>query len=166
MKLFLKTVETLTDYIAKSFSFLLIASSFVVVIEVIRRYAFDSPTVYGLELTIFLCAISYLMGGAYALKLRAHVRVDIIYANLSPRTQAIIDLASAPIFFIVFGVMFWYGLDWTIKAIAGGLTTESAWAPTIWPVRMAIPVGFLLLILQGIVMFIRDLQTARTGVRV
>ena len=165
MKLFVVSIEAVTEWVARVFSFLMVAASLLIVIEATRRYVFDSPTIYGLEMTIFLCAVTYLMGGAYALKLGAHVRVDILYNRWSPRTKAIIDLVSAPLFFGSVGAMFWFGADWAIKAIVGGNTTESVWAPTIWPVRMAIPVGCLLLMLQGIVTSIRDFETARTGRR-
>ena len=165
MKLFIVSIEAVTEWVARVFSFLMVAASLLIVVEAIRRYAFDSPTIYGLEMTIFLCAVTYLMGGAYALKLGAHVRVDILYNRWSPRTKAIIDLVSAPLFFGSVGAMFWFGADWAIKAIVGGYTTQSVWAPTIWPVRMAIPLGCLLLLLQGIVASIRDFETARTGRR-
>ncbi len=165
MKRFIIVIEAITEWVARVFSFLMVAASLLIVVEAIRRYAFDSPTIYGLELTIFLCAITYLMGGAYALKLGAHVRVDILYSRWSPRTKAIVDLVSAPLFFGSVGVLFWWGGNWAIKAIAEGYTTSSVWAPTIWPVRMAIPLGALLLILQGIVTSIRDFETVRTGRR-
>jgi len=165
LKYFITVVETMTEWTARIFSFMMVAASLIIVIEAIRRYAFNSPTIYGLEMTIFLCAVTYLMGGAYALKLGAHVRIDILYNRWSPRTKAIIDLISTPLFFGSLGVLLWWGADWAIEALTEGQTTHSVWAPTIWPIRMAIPLGALLLVLQGIVTTIRDFETARTGRR-
>ncbi len=142
---------------------MVVAATLVVVHGVVMRYVFNAPTIWSLELTIYLCAATYLMGGAYAHLYNFHVKVDIFYERWTPRVRAIIDLATALFFFIGVGVMLWMGAEWTAKAIIKGATSGSIWEPIIWPVRMLIPLGSFLLILQGLAKFIRDFNVARTG---
>lgn len=161
MKTFLSIIDSLSEWSGKIFSFLVVAATIVVVYEVMMRYVFNAPTVWGLELTIYLCAATYLMAGAYAHLYDAHVKVDVLYLRWTPRLRAIVDLATALFFFIGVGLLLWVGVVWTIKAIVGGSTSGSIWDPIIWPMRLLIPLGSFLLLLQGLAKFIRDFAIAR-----
>ena len=164
MKRFSSTINNISEWAGKGPSFVLLLATLVVLYGVTRRYAFDSPANWELELTIYLCSITYLLGGAFAHRYNTHVKVDILYLRMTPRVRAIIDLCTSLLFFAGVGLLLWQGTEWTYKAIMGGVTSGSIWDPIIWPVRMLIPVGALLLLLQGIVKFIRDLRIARTGI--
>jgi TRAP-type mannitol/chloroaromatic compound transport system permease small subunit len=72
------------------------------------------------------------------------------------------DLITAPIFFVGVALLLWIGAEWTIKAIVKAETSGSIWSPPIWPVRFLIPLGSLLLLLQGLAKSIRDFSKART----
>jgi len=145
------------------FSFLVVVATVIVCYVVIMRYAFDSPPIWGFELTIYVCAATYLLGGAYALLFDAHVKVDIFYLRWSPRVRALVNLALAPFFFGCLGLMFWWGVRWTAEAIVKDVTSGSAWDPVIWPARMLIPLGCFLLLLQGLAKYIRDFSVAKMG---
>lgn len=161
MARFLSVIDGMSEWSGKIFSFLLVAATIVVVYEVVMRYAFNAPTVWGLELTIFLCGATYVMGGAFAHLYDAHVKVDALYIRWSPRLRAIVDLVTAPFFFFGVGIMMWAGAEWTGKAIIGGVTSGSIWDPIIWPMRLLIPLGSFLLLLQGLAKFIRDFAIVR-----
>lgn len=163
MKTFLSIIDSLSEWSGKIFSFLVVAATAVVAYEVMMRYVFDAPTVWGLELTIFLCGATYMMAGAYTHLYDAHVKVDVLYMRWTPRVRAIVDLVTALFFFMGIGLLFWVGLVWTGKAIVGGTTSGSVWDPIIWPMRLLIPLGSFLLLLQGLAKFIRDFGIARTG---
>lgn len=163
MKRVLSIIDGISDWSGKIFSFLILAAMAVVVVEVVRRYVFNAPTVYALPVTIFICAATYLLSGAYALLDDAHVRIDVFYSRWSPRVRGIMDLITAPVFFIGVGVMFWVGSEWTIKAIVLGTGWSGAWLVPIWPVRLFIPVASALLIIQGVAKAIRDFNAVRTG---
>ncbi|MFC1951837.1 TRAP transporter small permease subunit, partial [Chloroflexota bacterium] len=142
-------------------SFFILAAVMVTVYGVVRRYVFNAPTVIELELTTFLCAVTYLLAGGYAQSRDAHVRVDVLYLRWSPRGRAILRLVTIPIFFGGLCALLWGSADWTIKAMISGEHTGSYWEPPVWPVRLLIPLGALLLILQGIVSVVRDFRIAR-----
>lgn len=162
MKRFVAIIDSISDWSGKIFSFLVAASIIVVVVEVVLRYVFNAPTIYSLELTIFMCGITYVMAGAYVHLADAHVRIDLLYARWSPRTKAIVDLIASPLFFLAIGMMVWLGAEWTYAGIVKGATSGSIWNPPIWPIRIFIPIGATLLLLQGIAKFIRDAGIART----
>ena len=131
--------------------------------EVIMRYVFLSPTRWGHETTVYLSGIMYLMGGAYVLYLRRHAMVDVVYGRLSPRIRAIMDLVTFPAFFLFCGVLLWAGAEYFWASAAIRETTTSEWAPPIYPVKLFIPLGALLILLQGLAKFIRDFNIAIKG---
>ena len=69
--------------------------------EVVARTVFGAPTTWGNETTIYLSAMAYLLAGGYALLHRRHVRIDVIYEVLTPRTRSRLD-AFTFVFFVAY----------------------------------------------------------------
>jgi TRAP-type mannitol/chloroaromatic compound transport system permease small subunit len=132
----------------------------VVIWEVVARGMFASPTVWANETTVYLSAVAYLVVGGYALLHRRHVRIDVIYERLAPRTRAKLDLFTFVFFVLYAGTLVWIGGDMAWASIQQGETTGTPWSPPIWPVKLAIPVAGLLLLLQGTANLLRDLGIA------
>jgi len=162
MKSFLSVIGSMSEWSGKIFSFLVLAAALVVAHEVVMRYVFKAPTVWGLDLTIFLCGATYVMAGAYAHYLNAHVKIEALYGRWTPRTRAIIDLlVTAPLFFGFCGVLAWVGTEWTWKAVVEGTPYYTEWTVPLWPMRLIITLAAFLLLLQGLAKFIRDLATIK-----
>ena len=162
MRPFLSVIDSMSQWSGKIFSFLVLAAALVVTYEVVMRYAFNAPTVWGLDMTIFLCGATYVMAGAYAHYHNAHVKIEALYGRWTPRTRAIVDLlVTAPLFFGVCGVLVWVGAGWTWEAVVKGTTYYTEWHAPIWPMRLLIPLAAFLLLLQGLAKFIRDLATIK-----
>ena len=70
--------------------------------EVIARYVFGAPTIWAYELTYLLTGAGWLLGMAYTLSRGAHIRIDIVYLNLSPRAQAWIDVVCYVVLLLPF----------------------------------------------------------------
>ncbi len=157
MKTFLLVVDSISMWSGKVFAWLLLPATLVIVYGVIRRYAFNAPTVIEQDLTTYLCMSTYLLGGAYAQLRNAHVRVDVIYMQFSPRLKAIMELVGIPVFFIGLAVLMWSGIDWTILAIAKHQTAGTEWNPPIWPMRSLIILGSFFLLIQGVATVIRSI---------
>jgi TRAP-type mannitol/chloroaromatic compound transport system permease small subunit len=120
--------------------------------DVILRYCFNRGNIGVQELEWHLFAVIFLIGAAYALKNDAHVRVDILYTGFSARTKAWIDFLGTFILLIPFAAMVIYSSadfimnSWEVKEISpdpGGL-------PARYVLKAMIPLGFFLLIVQGI----------------
>jgi TRAP-type mannitol/chloroaromatic compound transport system permease small subunit len=158
----LSTIDKISEWIGKSFSWLFPIASIIVVYAVIMRYVFNSPPVWGLELSLWLLIATYFISGSYTTMLHAHIRLDALYMRWSPRVKAIIDVVlTGPLLFIFSGVLIWQGGKWAWKAIVTGEQTYSLWEAPYWPVKLIVPIGAFMVLLQGIAEFIRDLRVLR-----
>ncbi|HVN35531.1 MAG TPA: TRAP transporter small permease subunit [Casimicrobiaceae bacterium] len=132
--------------------------------EVIGRFLFNSPTIWVHESTFLMFGMQYMLSGAFAYREDQHVRVDVVYAKFSPRGKAIADIITSVFFFIFVGTMFWTGARFAMDAIQVGEHSFTEWGIQYWPVKLAIPVGAALLLLQGISKLAKDIMiVARNG---
>jgi len=136
---------------------------FFVVYEIFLRFVFNAPTIWANESTVYLSAIGYLMGGAYALYYRAHVSVDMLYLRFSPRTRAILNVITFFFTLIYLGALVWVGSKYAFESLKIREATGSPWNPPVYPLKIAIPVGSFLLLLQAIANFVRDLAFTVRG---
>lgn len=157
----LRFIDFISEWQGKIFAFFIVIATFQVCYELVLRYVFNAPTLWGLEMTLYLCSTTYVMAGAYAERLNAHIKVDIIYNRWSPRGQALFDLiVSGPLFLFFCSLLVWHSAAWFWEAVNQGLTSGTAWDPAVWPMRLVIVVGSAVLLLSGIGKYIRDLVTA------
>jgi TRAP-type mannitol/chloroaromatic compound transport system permease small subunit len=160
---FLRYIDSISDWIGKIVSFLILILMGVVLFAVVMRYIVNKPTIWSHETGLYLFGGMVMLGAAYTLRHEGHVRMDAFYGRLSARGRAITDLATF-VFFITFVVvLLWKGCDMTWKAIHFMERTESFWSPVIWPSRIVIPVGAFLLLLQGLANFVRDILAVKGG---
>lgn len=131
--------------------------TFAVLYEVIARGAFGQATLWANETTVYLSAMAYLIAGGYALRHRMHVRIDVLYLQFSPRGQFRADLFGFAFFFLYVATLIWVGGASAWTSFQQGETTGTPWNPPIWPVKLAIPLAGLLLLLQGIANILRDM---------
>lgn len=126
----------------------------------ISRAVFGAPVNWALEMTQFLLAAYFLLGGAYSFQQDAHVRMDLFYSRFSPRARAIIDAVTllAVIFFL--GVLLYGAVSSTQYALQYNQKNYSAWSPVLWPVKIAMTIGVFLMLLQVIAQFFRDVAEA------
>jgi TRAP-type mannitol/chloroaromatic compound transport system permease small subunit len=130
------------------------------------RYAFDMSSNAWLEVQWYLFAGVVMLGAPYTLRLNEHVRVDILYMHMSERGKEWLDLLGAAMFLIpsalVIAWLSWpfFHESWVIQEVstnAGGLLR--------WPVKILIPLGFVLLALQGFSEMIKRAAALRGAVR-
>jgi TRAP-type mannitol/chloroaromatic compound transport system permease small subunit len=165
MKKFIQTVDSISDWTAKTGRWFIIALVVLVTLEVVLRYAFTKPTLWGYELHVMLAASSYILAFAYTHRMRAHVRVDMIYAHLPPRGQALIDVLGTLLLFFPFIFMLSYAAwSWMFDAWA---TNEkmpiTGWYPPAGPLRTVVLYGLALFALQAIAHFFRDIYLLARG---
>lgn len=156
-------IDKLNEWVAKGVAWIVVAIIFATVYEVVMRYVFNSPTNWVFEFNYLVHGPYFLLLGAYVYAQNGHVNVDIIHGKLSPRLRAIMDIFSMTFFFIFVFVMLKYGGRFALNSFSFRETLSSAWAPPIYPVKMAIPVAALMLLLQGIARYIRNIHQAVTG---
>jgi len=158
-----RAVDRLNYWVGSAWALTILIVTAAVVYEVVMRSAFGEPTIWSNELTVYLSASAYLVAGGYALLCRRHVRIDVRYEDRSARTRRWMD-AAAFIFFVAYClVLIVIGGDMAITSYQQGEGTGTPWNPPIWPVKAAIPISGLLLLIQGIANLVRDLGFAGTA---
>ncbi len=165
MKDFLTKIDAISIWSGKIVSIINPIVVFFVVYEIFLRYVFNSPTIWANESVVYLSAIGYLLGGAYSLYFRAHVSVDMLYLRFSLRTQAILNVITFFFALTYLVALIWFGGKYAFESLKIRETTGSPWNPPIYPLKIAIPVGAFLLLLQSIANFVRDLNFAIRGRR-
>ena len=109
----------------------------------------------------FMMAAYYLLGGGYSMQLDSHVRMDLLYGRWSPRGQAIADVVTS-FFLIFFLVLLLYGgISSTEYALQYGQKNYSAWAPPLAPIKIIMVIGIVMMLLQSISMFFKDVAKIR-----
>jgi TRAP-type mannitol/chloroaromatic compound transport system permease small subunit len=126
-----------------------------------RGAIFNRSDPWLFETSQFLMAAYYLLGGAYSLQLGAHVRMDLLYARWSPRRRALADVLTVGFLIFYLAVLLLGGISSTEYAIETGQRNFSSWAPLMWPIKVIMCLGIVMMLLQAIASLFRDLATAR-----
>ncbi|MDJ0956810.1 MAG: TRAP transporter small permease subunit [Arenicellales bacterium] len=157
-------VDTLSLRSGQVVSFLLLPICGVMVFEVVARYMFNAPTTWSTEMVVMFAGTLFIVGGAYTHYLRGHISVDTVYGYLPPRWQAATRVfVHFPLFFLYVGVLLWTGTIFFWDSMVENERSGSLWNPIIWPYKFVVPLGALLVFLQGLAQFIRDVRALVTG---
>ena len=130
---------------------------FVLTYEVIARYIFQSPTIWAFDMAIFMFGYCGLLSGAYVLKHREHINVDLVYERFSDRGRAIADVLTGLLLFFFIILVIVYGWEEAYKAIVNGDRRPTEWGPPVGHFKLMIPLGALLIFLQGLANWMRSL---------
>ena len=139
---------------------------FSLVYEVVARYVFNAPTIWAGDVSQILYGMFFMLGSAYALQRQQHIRTDFIYGKWSIRTRGMVDAALYILFYFpALGFFLWVGSEFAYRSILfNEKIVTSAWMPIIWPLKLAIPVSTLLLLIQGVSELLKSLFAAKTNV--
>ncbi len=164
MKQAIRWIESLTRTLGYAGAVLIVPLVLATCYEVVARYAFGAPTIWAFELGYMLMGVHFLMGGALATALEAHVRIDLLYSRFSAEMRAVIDgvLYILLLVCLVFVTLRLY--EYTYSAYASGEGSgQSAWNPPIWPFRAMIVLSFAVLCLQIVAEILKCALLIRTG---
>ena len=164
VKRVLGIIDAINIWTAKIISPMIAIVPLIILYEIFVRGVLNKPTVWVLELSQMIFGTYIILAGGYILYLDKHVSVDIFTSRLSARKRAILSVITSVFFFSYCGSLLYLGFDMAWPAFLGGYYSDTAWAPPIWPVLFMIPLGALLILLQGTAKLVRDLITAITGV--
>ena len=161
------SIDVINDWAGKVLCLLMIPLIGVVVFEVISRNAFAimsnygwddiaraigiGPTVFAYDISRMISGVLFMGAAGYGLMRGVHIRADFLYRNWSDKTQATVDAVLYIAFFIPSMLFFTIiaAQYWELAYRTGETAFDSPWQPLLWPARLAMPVGGLLLLLQG-----------------
>ena len=162
----LRFIDNANEWVGRVVSFFVLAIMGVVIYEVAMRYLLVKSQLWVPETSSFLFGALFVLGGGYVFLHGSHVRLDAIYARFSTKVKAILDLITAIFFFLFCGVLIWKGWLMGWDSLISLERSASAFAPPLFPIKLVIPIGAGLLLLQGLAKFIRDLSIVTAGSRV
>lgn len=157
LALFCSFIDRLNTWVARFWGASIVIVTIAILYEVIARGFLGQATIWANETTVYLSAVTYLLGGGYALLKHGHVRIDLIYGALGPSAKRVADVISFVCFALYVGVLVWIGTEMAWASFQQSEGTGTPWNPPIWPVKMAIPIAGLLLLLQGTANLLREL---------
>jgi TRAP-type mannitol/chloroaromatic compound transport system permease small subunit len=166
MKTVLKTIDRISDWTGKISSFLILIITGVILFEIFARFLFNKPTTWAFEISLALYGIYVALLGAYTLVTGGHVNVDILYARLSTRAKAGVNLFSWLIFFLWCGALAWTGWIRGLESLMIGESESTAFGCPIYPIKLSLAVGGSFLFLQGLAGYIRNIYTFITGKKI
>jgi TRAP-type mannitol/chloroaromatic compound transport system permease small subunit len=161
IRLFVRFVDRMNYVVGRFAMYLIFPMGAILLYSTVMRVIFGYPINWVMEMSQFMLSAYYLLGGAYSMQLDAHVRMDLFYGAMRPKTRAITD--SFTIVFVIFYlvVLFWGGVSSTNYSIVYSQKNYTAWAPVLWPVKIAMTTGIFLMLLQTISQFFKDVAEAR-----
>jgi len=161
VKIFVRSVEATNRVVGKFSQYLVFGMIGVLLFESISRTLFDKPHIWVVEIAQFTMAAYYLLGGGYSMILKGHVRMDLLYGRWSARRQALADVITGPIliFYLVFLLVgAWSSIEY---AVTYGQKNYTPWAPPLAPIKIIMGIGMLLMLLQAIATFFKDIAKAK-----
>ena len=154
----IRIIDHLNNAIGRSISWLTLAMVIVTFLVVVLRYAFSIGWIAMQDSIIYLHALVFMLGSAYTLKQNGHVRVDIFYEKMGPRSRAWIDLLGT-IFLLIPFCLFTIAISWNYVSLSWSLlegSRDAGGLPAVFLLKTTIPVMAVLLMLQGIAQALRS----------
>jgi len=158
MSSLVKAINQLNEWTGRAVSWLTLGLVVLVFVNVFLRYVFNLPLAWSKELEWHCFALVFLLGAGYSLKYDRHVRVDLFYEKMSSTDKASVDRWGTLLFLIPWCVVLFY-TGWRSASAAfqmGERSTEASGLPNLWLIQFAIPLGMLLLLLQGICLLFKS----------
>jgi TRAP-type mannitol/chloroaromatic compound transport system permease small subunit len=162
---FIYGVDQLSKSVGHAFAWCLMILTFGTSYEVFVRYVLNEPTSWAFDFSYLMYGAMFYMAGAYTLSRGGHVRADMFYRLWRARTQATVELVLYIVFFFpgvtALVISGWqYGFD-SMKIFESSVNSPAG--VPIWPLKMLIPFGAALLVLQGVAEVLRCVVCLREG---
>ncbi len=160
-----RPLELISKYAGWGVALLAMPMIGALIYEVIARYVFNRPTIWSYEITYMIYGTHFLIGSAFTLLVKGHIRIDVFYSMLPVRGRALVDvLGYLVIFFPVMIVLIVSAFDMTQEAYNTAEVSQfTPWQPLLWPFKSAMVVGFGLLGLQGFCELLKAFGNLVTG---
>ena len=149
-------IDWLNAQVGKYVIWLIFVATIVSGLNAVVRKVFHTSSNAFLEVQWYLFAASFLLAAGYTLLEKEHVKVDVLNAKLKLRTRVWIDVFGFAIFLAPMClIVIYYGVPFFLQALNSGEMSSNAGGLIRWPVYLMMPLGFGLLLLQGISEFIK-----------
>ena len=146
-----RAIDALNDRVGRAVTWLVLAAVVISAANAIVRKAFDMSSNAFLEVQWYLFSAVFLLCSAWTLQRNEHIRIDVINGRFTRRTQTWIDVFGTVFFLLPMVCLILYeSLPWFLRAFESGEISSSAGGLILWPAKILVPAGFVLLLLQGL----------------
>ena len=157
IKYYIKFIDYISLKTGRATMYLVFVMMFILILSFVTRNIINIPLIWIIEMAQFVMTGYYLLGGGYSMLADDHVRMDLIYSKLKDKTKALLDSLTS-VFLVFYLVVLFYG---SISSLTYTIETNqrlfTAWAPYVWPIKSVMTFGILLMLLQSISIFFKDL---------
>jgi len=165
MKLLLglsRAIDALNEHVGRLTYWLILAAVLISAGNAVVRYSVNMSSNAWLEIQWYLFSFVFLFCAGYTLLHNQHVRIDVISGQLSGRARAWIDIFGTIFFLMPMAIaIMWLSWPVFLDAYRSGEVSTNAGGLTVWPGRLMLPIGFFLLILQGVSELIKRIAFLR-----
>lgn len=165
MRRLIELIDQLSKTVGHVFAWCIMILTFGICYEVFVRYALGEPTSWAFDLSYLMYGAVFFMAGAYTLSRGGHVRADMFYRLWADRTQALVELVLYLLFYFP-GILALFIAGWGYGTESLRISEVSVNSPAgmpIWPLKMMIPIGGALMVLQGLAEVLRCVICLREG---
>lgn len=160
IKIFVRYVDAVNRVIGRITMYGIFAMMGLLLYSSITK-TFFIPPLWTLEMAQFAMAAYYMLGGAYSMQLESHVRMDLLYGRWSPRGRGFADSITS-FCLVVYLIFLLYGAcSSTSYALQYNEESFSSWAPPMAPIKIIMTLGIILMLLQSIAAFFKDLARVK-----
>jgi TRAP-type mannitol/chloroaromatic compound transport system permease small subunit len=144
-------IDALNERIGLAVSWALLVAVLICAGNALIRYLLNTSSNAWLEIQWYLFGAIFLLASSYTLRRNEHVRIDVVVGRFSKRTQVWIDIFGFLLFMLPATVLILYfAVPYAFESIRSQEMSSNAGGLIVWPAKVLIPIGFLLLTLQGI----------------
>ncbi|RUM35551.1 MAG: TRAP transporter small permease [Desulfobulbus sp.] len=158
---YVKYVDYVSTKLGRLAMYTIFIMTGVLLLGSITRNILNMPLSWTVEMAQFILTGYYFIGGAYSMQLKEHVRMDLLYDHWSIKTRAKVDMVTNFFLFFYLITLFIGSISSTMYAIEYGQRNFSQWNPSMIPIKIIMVIGILLMLLQTISTFFKDMATAR-----
>ncbi|WP_119301196.1 TRAP transporter small permease subunit [Dongia deserti] len=158
---YVRYVEAFNRAVGKFAMYLILLLLGILLYAAFSKASTDISPIWTVEMAQFTLTAYFMLGGAYALQNNALVRMDLFYSHWKPRTRAIVDCITIIGLLIYLAILLYGAVISTHYTFEIGQRRPSAWQPYLWPIRTIMSIGVLMMLLQAIATFFKDLAIAR-----
>ncbi|MDX9801180.1 MAG: TRAP transporter small permease subunit [Spirochaetia bacterium] len=160
-KAYVRVIDKTSRIVGKFAMSLVLGMIAILLYETISRTIFNRPHIWAVEMTQFVMAAYYLLGGGYVLLLDGHVRMDLLYHRWTTKQKALADVITFFIIFIYMVVLSYGAVQGILYAVKYKQVSYSAWSPSVVPIKIIMTLGIFMMFLQVISELIKDIAVAR-----
>ena len=151
-------VDKVNEAIARFFSWLMLVLVLTISYEVLIRYIFGKPTLWSYDASYLLNSLAVVMGLAWVYKNKGHINVDILYNRYPRKIKLWMDVILTPFLFLIPWGYILYNMAFHVERSVRlkELATTGTLLPPIYPFKVWIFIGLILLFVQVLVVFLRN----------